>query len=61
MEQKLKGYQIAALAADGFKKVELTVRMYALVRRSMLFLSGLAASAGSICTNPPAEWVWTGQ
>jgi protease I len=30
MEQKLKGRQIAALAADGFEKVELTVPMYAL-------------------------------
>ena len=30
MEQKLKGHRIAALAADGFEKVELTVPMYAL-------------------------------
>ena len=30
MEQKLKGRRIAALAADGFEKVELTVPMYAL-------------------------------
>lgn len=30
MEQKLKGRQIAALAADGFEKVELTVPMHAL-------------------------------
>jgi protease I len=30
MERKLKGRRIAALAADGFEKVELTVPMYAL-------------------------------
>src|SRR6478735_3190882 len=30
MEQTLKGRRIAALAADGFEKVELTVPMYAL-------------------------------
>ena len=30
MEQQLKGRRIAALAADGFEKVELTVPMYAL-------------------------------
>ena len=30
MEQKLKGRRIAALAADGFEKVELTVPLYAL-------------------------------
>jgi len=30
MEAKLKGHRIAALAADGFEKVELTVPMYAL-------------------------------
>jgi protease I len=30
MKQKLKGRRIAALAADGFEKVELTVPMYAL-------------------------------
>lgn len=60
--RRLSGRNIAALAADGFEKVELVVPLRALqLAGANVDIVSLRRGRirGSICTCPPAGWAWT--